>query len=275
MLGPMTSTTRRPTIRSVALPTEHGGWGLTLEPGILGVLLAPSLAGVALGVGALAVFLVRTPLRLVLIGRHRGEARPRSASSAVRARLAGRVAAVELVVLAVSLSLTAWLAVEPLWWLPGLVAAPLLVVALWFDARSLSRHQVPELLGSMAVASVAAMGALAGGASWVLAIGAWLILIARILSSIPHVRAQVHRIHGRQPPSLPGVVGDVGAVAVTVLAVLLEPSLALGGLAIVALVLVQRVTLARPPRAAKVLGVRQMALGFTVVGATALGAWLL
>jgi len=38
---------------------------------------------------------------------------------------------------------------------------------------------------------------------------------------------------------------------------------------------VQRITLARPPRPAKILGVRQMILGFTVVGATALGAWLL
>ena len=45
MLDRMTTSDRRPTLRSVAMPAEHGGWGLTLEPGILGVLLAPSLAG--------------------------------------------------------------------------------------------------------------------------------------------------------------------------------------------------------------------------------------
>jgi len=38
---------------------------------------------------------------------------------------------------------------------------------------------------------------------------------------------------------------------------------------------VQRITLARPPRPAKVLGLRQMVLGFGVVGATATSAWLL
>ena|SRR5438045_2599608 len=32
-------------IRLVALPVEHGGWGLTLEPIALGLLLAPSEIG--------------------------------------------------------------------------------------------------------------------------------------------------------------------------------------------------------------------------------------
>ena len=42
--------------RSVAVPSEHGGWGFTLEPGALGAALAPSIAGVLLGVGALLAF---------------------------------------------------------------------------------------------------------------------------------------------------------------------------------------------------------------------------
>ena len=42
----------------------------------------------------------------------------------------------------------------------------------------------------------------------------------------------------------------------------------------VGLVVIQRVTLVRPPRPARVLGVRQMVLGFGVVAATAAGTWL-
>ena len=57
-------------------------------------------------------------------------------------------------------------------------------------------------------------------------------------------------------------------------AVVLDAELLLGALAIVGLVIVQRITLWRPPRPARILGVRQMALGFSVVGATAAGAWL-
>jgi hypothetical protein len=47
-----------------------------------------------------------------------------------------------------------------------------------------------------------------------------------------------------------------------------------GAAAVIGLIIVQRLTLARPPRPAKVLGVRQMALGMALVVATALGVWI-
>ena len=257
------------------MPAEHGGWGLTLEPAILGVLLAPSLAGMALGLAALLAFLVRTPLRLLLIGRRRGGSRPSSALGRQRARLALRITAVELAVVVASVVAAALLAADTQWWLPLLLAAPLFGLALWFDMRSLSRHLVPEVVGSVAVASVAAMGALAGGATWPLALGAWVILGARIATSIPHVRAQVRRIHGQAAPVGQTLIGDATALVLALVAVVVDGSLLPGAVAIVALVAIQRLTLVRPPRPAKALGVRQMILGFGVVGATALGAWLL
>jgi hypothetical protein len=96
-----------------------------------------------------------------------------------------------------------------------------------------------------------------------------------VSSSIPHVRAQIARLHGTGYATTPVLLGDAGALVVAVIAVLLEPVLLLGGVAIVGLIVVQRITLVRPPRPAKVLGLRQMVLGFAVVGATAVGAWLL
>ena len=54
------------------MPDEHGGWGLTAEPALLGLLVAPSWAGAALGIAAFLAFLVRTPLKLVLVDRWRG-----------------------------------------------------------------------------------------------------------------------------------------------------------------------------------------------------------
>ena len=268
-------STRRPTLRSVALPAEHGGWGLTLEPVLLGLLLAPSLAGLLLGLAALLAFLLRTPLRLLLLGRKRAARGTSTSTAAERTRLATRVAAVEAAGLAVAVLTAGMLAADLRWLRPLAVAAPLLVLAFAFDLRSLSRHLVPEVAGSIATASVAAAGALAGGASWELAIGAWLVLGARVASSIPHVRAQIARLHGRGYAATPGFLGDTSAIVVAAIAVFLEPALLLGAAAIVGLVVAQRITLARPPRPAKVLGVRQMALGFAVVGATALGAWLL
>jgi hypothetical protein len=259
----------------VAIPAEHGGWGLTLEPGLLGVLLAPSVAGVLLALAAVLAFLLRTPLRLVLRRRRRRDERPASAMGQARQRLATRVAIVEVLALGVALGGAAVAAGDAGWTWPLVVAMPMFAVAFGYDLRSASRDLVPEVVGSVAVAAVAAMATLAGGGSDALALGAWLILSARVLSSIPHVRAQVQRIHGREAPPVPGIVGDVAAVGAAVLAVVLEPALLLGAVAIGGLIVIQRITLARPPRPAKVLGVRQMVLGFAVVGLTALGAWTL
>jgi len=105
-------------------------------------------------------------------------------------------------------------------------------------------------------------------------LGLWLVLAARIATSIPHVRAQVARIHGRPVAKVPTIAGDVLALLTAAAAVLLQVSLLAGALAVAGLVLFQRITLARPPRPARVLGVRQMVGGFMVVGVTALGVWL-
>src|SRR5665213_893101 len=44
---------RRSPLRAVAMPTEHGGWGLTAEPVLLGLIVAPSIAGGAIGAAAI------------------------------------------------------------------------------------------------------------------------------------------------------------------------------------------------------------------------------
>jgi hypothetical protein len=256
------------------VPAEHGGWGLTLEPGTLGVLLAPSIAGVLLGVAALLAFLLRTPLRLILLRRLRSGERMTTEAGQARQRLATRVAMVEVLAIGLALAGTAVLAEDPDWIWPLALALPMFVIATYFDLRSESRHIVPQIAGSVAVAAVAAMGTLAGGGTGALALGAWLILSARVFSSIPHVRDQIRRIHGRDVVPRPGIIGDLAAIWTAALAVLLESSLALGAAAIVGLVVVQRVTLAQPPRPAKVLGVRQMVLGLAVVGVTTVGVWI-
>jgi hypothetical protein len=73
------------------MPVEHGGWGLTIEPGLLGFLCAPGLPSLLLALAAATAFLVRTPLRAVLIERRHERGRPIGASED-RARLTARVA---------------------------------------------------------------------------------------------------------------------------------------------------------------------------------------
>lgn len=253
----------RPGWRSVAVPSEHGGWGLTLEPVALGLLVEPSGAGVLLGGAALLAFIARTPLRVVLVDRHRHRRLERT-SLAARILVAEVVVIVGLVALATAVG-------DPRWWLPVVVAAPLVTVELWFDLRSRSRRLVPEVAGAAGMGAVAAAIVLAGGGAAALGMALWLVIGARVATSIPFVRDQVERLHGRAAAPRTVVAGDVAALALAALAVAIELGTLAGAIAIAGVVVYQRVSGRRPPDRAVVLGVRQTVVGATVVLVTALG----
>jgi hypothetical protein len=266
----VTALTRDPTeprarsdLRAVAVPTEHGGWGLTAEPALAGLAVAPSWAGLALAVAAMVAFVARTPLKVVLVERHRGRHSPRG-------RLARRVLAVEVVLL-LTLTLIATMLGDPRWWWPVVVAAPLAGVELWFDMRSRSRRLAPELAGSVAIAaSAAAIIAAAGGEGW-LALGVWSLVAGRAMTSIAHVRGQIARLHRRPVEPIALAAGDAVAMLAAVVAVAADIALVAGAISLVTVVVVQRILATRPLPPVKVLGFRQMGLGLFVVAATAVG----
>lgn len=260
--------TERSALKAVALPSEHGGWGLAAEPGLLGLLVAPSVAGAAIAVAAVVAFLVRTPLKLALVDRRRGRSLPRT-------RLAARVAALEALVL-VALAALAVSTAGTTWLIPLLLAAPLFVVELWFDVRSRGRRLVPELCGSVGAASVAAAVVVAGGAPATVAVAVWTVLAARSLGAIPYVRTQVQRLHRRDAAPGPGGSDAAQAVGVAVAAavVVVEPAAAVGALAVAVTAVVRVVGVRRPPVPAVRLGAVESLLGVLVVVATAIGLHL-
>ena len=261
--GPPLTRHERSAFRSVAIPTEHGGWGLTIEPVLLGLLVRPSVAGALIGAATMLAFLSRTPVKIVLVDHHRGRRLHRS-------RVALVVAAVEVAALAALVAVATGRAGWS-WWAPVVVAAPMVVVELWYDARSRSRRLVPELLGAVGIAAAAASIAIAGGANRELAAGLWLVLGARAIGSIPFVRAQI--VHLRRGRSATASVAwwQAGSIAVGALAVAVDGRLAVGFGAIVAMAAFQLVSARHRPTSAKVLGFTQMGLGFGLVIATAVG----
>src|SRR5438067_816253 len=148
----------RVRLKSVALPVEHGGWGLSLEPVVLGLLIAPSLPGLFLAMATLAAFLARHPLKLVMADRRRGR---RFARTPVAERFA------LLYILAASFSLLAALKAASSYefLLPLLLASPLALIQLIYDRLSRSRALLPELAGATAMAAIASSIVLAGGLS--------------------------------------------------------------------------------------------------------------
>lgn len=262
--GSTAATRDRSSLMRVALPTEHGGWSLTLEPVLLGLIVAPSWAGLALGGAALTAFLIRTPLKLAIGDRLRGRVLPRT-------RLATRVAAAEALMLSMLLA-SAAVAAQSRFWLPLAAAAPLFAVEMWFDVRSKGRHLAPELAGTVGIGAVAAAIALAGGADTLLAWGVWIVAGARAVAAIPFVRVQLRRakaqpfrhVDSDAAQAVAAIAMGVGFAgsAVSLVALVAILALAAGHVALVRL----------PPPRAPVLGTQQVVLGLAVVVAAGLGA---
>jgi hypothetical protein len=145
------------------------------------------------------------------------------------------------------------------------------ITAFWYEMRSRGRRLVPELAGAVGVCSVVTMVVLADGGGVRLAVGAWLLLGARAVTSIPYVRAMITRLHGRAQPKVLCAVADVTALASVVTAAVLDRALIIGCAAMVLVIIIQRFggrgSVPRPV----VIGVRQMTMGVAVVVATAIG----
>jgi len=253
-------------IRSVGLPTEHGGWGFTLEPVLLGLLVAHSPTAWEISAAALGIFLARRPVKILSTDLVRGRWLPRSRIALVFSLIYGGFAAAGV--------LGAFVTADGPFWIPVLVAIPLALYALRADAHSKNRALAPQLSGSIAMG--ATVSAITIGSGWDLgpAFGLWMVLAARDVAAIVFVRGQVRRLHDR-PTGAMGIYA-VQAASVGVVAVAAALGLVpwLGVVAIVIVGLVAFVSLNRPPVEARVIGWTQMGVGLTVALVTAAGVAL-
>lgn len=200
----------RVRLKTVALPNEHGGWSLTLEPAVLGLLVAPSLSGLFLALAATSAFLSRHPFKLVAADRRRGRRFPRTRYAEAFFLLYAALA------LAFALA-SVTTAVNYSFILPLAAAVPLVVVQLFYDATGHSRALAPELAGSAGLAAVATSIALAAGHPAPLSLALWALLAARVVPSILYVRARLARLHGEESPTLLVVILHVAALALACL----------------------------------------------------------
>jgi hypothetical protein len=259
--GPSGGYSRGASWRTVALPSEHGGWSLTAEPVLLGLLVAWSWPGLALGVAAMVAFVVRTPVKLVLVDRFRHR-------WLARTRLAAQIAAGELAVLVVLAAYAATAGGS--FWLPVAVAAPLVALELWFDMRSRSRRLIPELAGSIGIGSIATAIALADGAPTRLAWGLWVVIAARSVAAIPYVRTQILRTRSKPGPRWHSDAAQLVAVATALVAWTADLLPGAAAVAIAVLAAIDLVAVRLAPRRAVVIGIQQTILGIAVILTTAM-----
>jgi len=190
-------------LKSIALPVEHGGWGLLAEPLVLGLIVAPSWAGLGIGLSALFAFLARHPLKIALADRSLGR---RTARTAPAERFAlGYALLAILALLPATAGATGW-------WLPLALAAPLGLVQFVHDVRNRGRHILPELLGGIALGSVAAAEVRAAGWTMAAALVAWAVMAAKAAVAILYVRARLRCDRGLE-------FGRAAVIATHVLAI--------------------------------------------------------
>jgi len=245
-------------LRSLALPAEHGGWGMLAEALLLGLLVAPSLAGLGVGLAALGAFLLHHPLKLALADRLRGTRNARTAAAERFVVLYGALAAAGLAVATGG---------RAGWWLPLAAAAPLVLVQLAYDAGHRGRRLVPELLGGVALSSVAAAEMLAAGWPPGPSLAASAILGAKTVGAVLYVRARLRCERGLTPDRTAAVGSHAAALVL---------GIALAGAGAAPWLVVSAFTLLlarsahglsrfhRPARP-QVVGIQEMAYGFLFV----------
>jgi hypothetical protein len=253
-------------VRTVALPVEHGGWGLSLEPVALGVLVAPSLPGLFLAAATLAAFLARHPLKLVMADRRRGRRFPRT-------RAAERFALLYAMTASLSLLAAIKTAASYELLLPLVLAAPLALIQLAYDRLSRSRALLAELAGATAMASVAASIALALGLPRALSFGLWAILAARFAPSILYVRARLKTLHGGRPSTAGVIIAHALALSAAVALAWADvvPVLAVVAISLLLLRALYGLSGHDGAVSAKQVGIRELVFGAMTVLAVALG----
>ena len=182
------ASTERPAainFRPLALPVEHGGWGILLEPLALAMLVAPSRAGALVGAAAFFGFLARHPLKLALQDLVRGHAFARTRWCWVFAGWYSALATYSIA-FAISQSSTRIL-------IPFAMVAPLAIVTMIQDARRKGRSIVPEVCGAIAMSSTAASAGIAAGLSYSAAFTLMALIAARSIPTIFFVHALLGR----------------------------------------------------------------------------------
>lgn len=254
----------RPRWRPVALPAEHGGWALLLEPLLLGLVVAPSGAGGLLALAALGAFLCRHPLALALSDRRRGRRYPRTALAEAFAAGYGALA---LTAGGVALALSGGVP-----WPALLPAAGLAALQMFYDARRAGRALLPELAGAAALAMLAPAVALCGGMALLPALALGALAMARALPAIIYVRVRLRLARGEPTSARPAILAHVAGLAagLALVAFGLLPWLAALALAL----LLARAAWTYAPVRAAIVGVQEVVAGLLTVALTAAGYWL-
>jgi len=252
--------------RTVALPTEHGGWGFISEPILLGLLLAPTWGGLALGIAAFAAFLLRHPLKLYIKDIRAGRRVPRTLAARrfVLIYSGVMIAAAMLMVLLMSSLIVL---------VPIGLSIPLIGMQFWRDIHNKGRSLTAELAGAIATGAFASSIVLIDEWTFALAMGLWLALAAKGVTAVLYVRSRLRLERDKPASRLLTISVHVSGVLLLLVATAYALLPWTAPLAMVILAIRAGIGLSslRKARPAKVIGIQEMIYGSGFVLLVVLG----
>ena len=258
----------RTTLRSVAIPNEHGGWMFLLEPALIGLGAAFTAPGLLLALAALGVFLARHPFLLALDDYLKRRNVPRTYWAFVFALGYLGFAAVAFLA-ALTTATHAFL-------LPLLLAMPLALTQLFLDISKRGRTHIAELAGAVAMGALLSSCLLLAGWEMQLAFAAWALLLLRSVTAILYVRARLRAEHHVPFSAVPTWVSHAAALlAVGTLSVYkLLPGMALLAAFLWCIRAVIGLSPLRRPVRAQMVGIQETIMGSLTVVLVVAGYWL-
>ncbi|MCU0495918.1 MAG: YwiC-like family protein [Anaerolineae bacterium] len=252
--------------RTIALPTEHGGWGFIGEPIVLGLMIAPSAAGVMLSITALALFLLRQPLKVWLKDRIAHRHVPRTWIARRFILIYGGIALIAG--LGFLLTGVAWTVLWPL-----LIALPLIAWQLYDDLRYQGRDLRAEVIGASVPGVIVTIFTLIQGWPGIIALALWFALAVKGIGAVFYVRARLRLERGETiRRDLPIIAHGIGfglfAIAVGTGILIWTVLIAMAVLTVRCVVGLSAWRKARP---AKVIGVQEVGYGLMFVILIAIG----
>lgn len=198
-------------LRGIALPTEHGSWGILLEPIVASLAVAFSAAGIFIALTVIGAFLLRQPVKILVTDLSAGRRLPQTETAS---RFLFGFLAICFVGLAGSLALS-----EAADLIPLFALIPFGAFQIYSDVARKTRQLLPELAGSAAISASAPAIALAAGWSAAESIALWAIFISRSIPSIVYIRQRLRLEKGKDFNRLaPAVLHVAGLAAVAGLA---------------------------------------------------------
>jgi hypothetical protein len=176
-------------LRSVALPNEHGSWGILFEPLVCGIIVAPSPAAAFILLLYVGAFLSRQPLKIYLADLKAKRSRPQTTAATA---FAFGYLSIAVLGLFGTLGFAGFYALLPL-----IVTTPLALIQLGYDMQGKSRRVLPEMAAIITLASSAAVFALAAGWTPATSIALSSIFVLRLIPSILYVRERIKLDKGK------------------------------------------------------------------------------